>query len=144
MYINVHLLSERLAPLGIMGPQLRAVLKPLNTIVLRYTGVSGDVPNRAHTIAQSRQSLGFTASCFHAGDTSRAFPQPGLNCVVVFAAKIARDTRDPKAKEKHSNAATSVCTHGEIFAGIALNQSDIRLYLPFPDRFSTKRNSVLY
>ena len=38
---NLHWLLERLASLGIRGEQLRASLKPHNTVVLWYTGVSG-------------------------------------------------------------------------------------------------------
>ena len=39
---------------------------------------------------------------------------------------------------------THARTHREIFSEILLNQIEMRLYLPFSDRYGTKRKSVWF
>ena len=54
---KVHQLSERLAPLGIIGAQLRALLKPGSTIVLCWFEGYQRVPQLGSHDGERRKSL---------------------------------------------------------------------------------------
>ena len=54
---TISTVRETIAPLGIMGDQLRTPLKPLNTIVLRWSEGLHGCPQLGPHDAERRQSL---------------------------------------------------------------------------------------
>ena len=61
---NLQVLPERLASLGIMGAQFRTPFKPLNTIVLRFSGDFRGAPYWSPSRAKRNVNLSGSQSKF--------------------------------------------------------------------------------
>ena len=149
-----HLLSERLASLSIMGLQLKTALKTLNTIMLWCTGGFSGALNwspmmpRDDSLSNVYSLLFFRSRCVWYRDKSfskSCWTKPNSDCILNF--KIDLESKEiPFRSKSHSESIWKWSRQSE-FGFIKfyfMNQTKLRLYLPFYDWFGTKENSFQF